>query len=168
MTRRSTLLAVTFLTACVVDPMVGAHSNAAQALSTPSPPRFVGPGVTLAIDDVVDNAAPDEPGVLAVTVTLANAGGVPLNVRYRDFALTASAERYPALLPSELGSTARHEILLREGVLRTGESLSAVLFFRTSPPTALLLELRVELTDVHDTPIGQAFVPILHAPASHG
>ena len=99
---------------------------------------------------------------------LANAGGVPLNVRYRDFALTAAAARYPALLPSELGSTARHEILLREGVLRTGESLSAVLFFRTSPPTALLLELRVELTDVHDTPIGQAFVPILHAPASHG
>src|SRR4029079_374453 len=163
-----TLLAVTFLAACVVDPMVGSRSNAAQALSTRSSPRFVGPGVTLAIDDVVDDAAPDEPGVLAVTVTLANAGGVPLNVRYRDFALTAAAdERYPALLPAELGSTARHEILLREGVLRTGESLSAVLFFRTSPPTSLLLELRVELTDVHDTPIGRAFVPILHAPAGH-
>jgi hypothetical protein len=123
----------------------------------------VGPGVTLAIDDVVDDAAPDEPPLIAVAVTLANSG-VPLNVRYRNFVLTAAAdERYPALLPSELGSTTRSEILLREGVLATGDSLSAVLFFRTRPIGAQLLELHVEIADVHDTPIGQAFVPIVHA-----
>lgn len=166
MTKRSGLLAAS-LVAGVVAATAGSRSDAAHGLSTRSPPRFVSPGVTLAIDGVDDDDAEE---VLAVTVTLTNGGGIPLDVRYRNFALMAAAdERYPALLPSELGSTPRHDILLREGVVAAGESLSAVLFFRAPPLGVRLLELRVELADVHDTPIGRAFLPIVHAgPRSGG
>ena len=77
-------------------------------------------------------------------------------MRYRDFALSAGEdERYPALLPSELGSTPPDEVLLREGVLGTGESMSAVLYFRGPLLRSSSLELRVELVDAHDTPIAE-------------
>jgi hypothetical protein len=166
-TRPASLLVLASLVACAAHVLAASRVDATSALSTRTPPRFVGPGVTVAIDDVAEEAAADEPGVLAVTVTLANSG-VPLNVRYRDFALTATAdERYPALLPSELGMTARDAVLLREGVLGTGESLSAVLFFRMQPLSSRFFELRVEVADVHDTPIGQGFLPILRAGGRH-
>lgn len=162
MTKSLAVLVTAALAVCAVDALAGSPSHAPHRLAAQSARTFVAPGVTLAIDDVIDDATANEAGVLVVSVTLANAGGVPLNVRYRSFALSSSAdERYPALLPSELGPTAPHEVLLREGVLGTGDSMSAVLYFRAPQPRSALLELRVDLSDVHDTPIAETFVPIL-------
>ncbi len=142
--------------------MVRSHS--ARGLSTQARPLFVAQGVTLTIHEIVDDAGANDVGVLAVRVTLANGSGISLRVRHRDFALSADAgARYPALLPSELGPKRRDEVLLREGVLGTGDNMSAVLYFRMPPRQSPSIELRVDLADVHDTPIAQTFLPIHRA-----
>jgi hypothetical protein len=162
------ILLVACLAVSAVDATAGSRSQSVHRLSAPSPPTFVGPGVTLAIDDVVAEAAAYEPGLIAVSLTLANSSGIALNLHYRDFGLAAGAdERYPALLPAELDPTPRSEMSLREGVLRSGESMSAVLYFRTPALRSRWLELRVDLSDVNDTPVARGFVPILRAPGDH-
>lgn len=167
MTKVLGVLVAACLAVCAVDAAAGPRSRSVQRVSTQLPPTFVGPGVTLAIHEVTEDVTAGEAGVLAVSVTLANIGGVPLNLRFRDFVVSADGdERYPALLPSELGATPPSEVMLREGVLGTGESTSAVLYFRAPSLRSPTLELCVALADLHDTPIAEAILPILRTPGS--
>ena len=91
MTKSFGIVVVACLAVCASDATAGLRLHSARRLSTQFPPTFVGPGVTLTIHEVNEEVAEHEASVLAVSVTLANVGGVPLNARHRDFALTRQA-----------------------------------------------------------------------------
>jgi hypothetical protein len=165
--RPSTVVAVACVALCAGDAcadsrsFAGSFARSVDRRSPQSQPTLVGPGVTVAIDDAGDPEAARKLGVLALTLTLANRSGVALNVSYRSFALSGDGdERYPALLPSELVPGERPASPLREGILVNGETLTAVLLFRAPPPQPLPIELRVDLSDVNDSPIARIFLPI--------
>src|SRR6185312_12929019 len=66
--------------------------------------HLVGAGVTLSIRPPPSTSTPIvRSGVVPVWVTVANRGRTPLQIRYRDFALSDDLMTDGALLPSELG-----------------------------------------------------------------
>jgi hypothetical protein len=90
--------------ACTLDQPTGSLLSGVRPV--PPQPRTLGAGVTLAIDKTGksgDLGAIAKRGILPMRVTLANHGGSAVKVRYSDFSLAGTAERYLALLPSELG-----------------------------------------------------------------
>jgi hypothetical protein len=158
MTRSGILVTVVLAcsAACMVDRPITKRSQRA----TPQA-QALGVGVTLEIDKLDDTGPAAKRGILPLQVTVANRGGSAVKVKTGDFSLASAAERYLALLPSELGPDGRGERLFPEGIIGSGESRSGYLYFRAPPPRARPIDLRVQLQAANDLTISETFLPLL-------
>jgi hypothetical protein len=126
--------------------------------------RALGRGVFLSIDESHVEPAHEVDGLIAVHVTLSNHGSTPLKVDYLTFSLSSAAgARSLALLPSELNGQVAPSLLLHEGVLAKGQTMVAVLYFRSLSPNARSVELRVDLANAEGRPVSRSFLPLAAA-----
>jgi hypothetical protein len=149
------LSVVTWTAMSIFSAVSGAPRQRPQ--TPPAQSWNLGEGVTLAIDDVAETG----PGLVELIVTVANHGGTPMKLEHKSFALCGAAgERYPALLPSELGQRARATHLLRGGLLASGQVSSAILYFAAPSVASRTVDLRVDLANAYGRPISQTYLPV--------
>jgi hypothetical protein len=123
-------------------------------------PRALGQGVFLSIDEAHVERAPATDGLIETQVTLANHGATSLKIDSLTFSLSDTAGgRSLALLPSELYGRAAPPLLLREGVLESGQTLAAVLYFRSPSPRFRPFDLRVDLATADGQVASRSFLP---------
>lgn len=121
--------------------------------------HLVGAGVTLSIRPPPSTSTPIvRSGVVPVWVTVANRGRTPLQIRYRDFALSDDLMTDGALLPSELGVAPGTGELLPEGTLASGASASGFLYFRL--PARRPSNLRVDLEAADAQTIARGYLEL--------
>ena len=140
-----------------VNAIAGARSHQGAARA----PRALGQGVFLSIDESHVERAPAVDGLIETQVTLSNHGAKSLKVDYLTFSLSdAAGARSLALLPSELYGRVAPPLLLREGVLASGQTLAAVLYFRSPSPRFRPFDLRVDLATADGQAASRSFLPL--------
>ena len=155
MVRVASILAVmTLVSVTGGDALARSRSHQAAA-------RALGNGVFLSIDEHHVEPAHEADGLIAVHVTLSNNGSMPVKLDYLTFSLSSSAGgRSLALLPSELNGQVEPSLLLHEGVLAKGQTMMAVLYFRSLSPSARSVDLRVDLANAEGRPVSRSFLPL--------
>ena len=112
----------------------------------------------------VDRTHVEQPatdGLIETQVTLSNHGATPFKVDYLTFSLSdAAGAQSLALLPSELYGRPAPPLLLREGVLASGQTLAAVLYFRSPSPRLRPFNLRVNLATADGQVASRSFLPL--------
>jgi hypothetical protein len=132
-----------------------ASSRSRQAVSCH---RSIGSGVSLSIDNVHREPIGDADSPIELQVTLNNYGDAPLKIDYATFSLSGAAgERSVALLPAELHGQAAPPFLMSRYILAKGETLIAVLYFR-SPSRPI--DLRIDLTTPDGRAASRSFLPL--------
>jgi hypothetical protein len=140
-----------------VHAIAGARSHQGAATG----PRALGQGVYLSIDESHVERAPATEGLIETQVTLSNQGARPLRIDYLTFSLSdAAGARSLALLPSELSGQVAPPLLLREGVLASGQTVAAVVYFRSPSPHFRPFDLRVDLATADGQVASRSFVPL--------
>lgn len=120
--------------------------------------RSLGRGISLSIENVHVGPAGDVPRPIELQVTLDNYGETPLKIDYGTFSLSgAASERSLALLPAELNGRVTPPFLVSRRILAKGETLAAVLYFRSlSRP----IDLRIDLATPDGRAVSRSFLPL--------
>jgi hypothetical protein len=123
--------------------------------------RALGHGMFLSVDESHIERAGQTDGLIEAQVTLSNRDANPFNTDHLTFSLSdAAGDRSLALLPSELYGHVASPHLLREGVLVSGQTLSAVLYFRSLSPQPRSLDVRVDLANADGQVASRSLIPL--------
>ena len=151
-------VAVLAVVALVAGVSASAGAGSHQATTEP---RVLAPGVSLSLDESHVEAYGDADGLIEAHVTLSNNGETPLKVGYFTFSLVAAnVGRSLALLPSELGGRVAAPFLLSDAWLTKGQTMKAVLYFRSPSSDQRSIALRVDLSAAGGRLVSRTFLPL--------